>query len=484
MDAIELEGTQAIEVVAAFDGAIAGVTHVTAQPIDVRRIRILVGGGVALLGVAAIAFVCAYAGARLGRAVDALVLASLCGGTWALLRGLDRRAERVPRDYTIGGDARVDFAVAPGAVPLPRFPLVRVDDAGGFELTVADTMTGHVTVDGQERPLATLTRASMLVGGARVQPLPAGARAFIQLGHATFHVANVAAPRRQPRPLGIDWTREIYFGGTSLVVSAFLFLVYAIPPDGQALSLDLLHNDHYARFVIKPPLEPPPPPRPGHTLTGGTPGAASAGPSGRLGKTTAVHRTGTLKLPGPVSREKRLATARSLASNAGIIGILRDYSGSQVGSVFGSSSPLGDGAHEILAGLQGTDLHDGYGTGTSLVGPGHGGDGDKPGTIGAGPLGTVGFCPGCKPGDKGYARSAPVDDLKHRAKAPEVVPGQVGVKCGLNASCLDKEIVRRIVRLNACYAAFPPDVAANYDVVELRRVWSFAGVLRMLEEMR
>src|SRR5207245_5017968 len=123
----------------------------------------------------------------------------------------------------------------------------------------------HVTVDGQERPLASLTRASTVVGGARAARLPAGARALIHLGNATFQVANVAAPRRQPRPLAIDWSREIYLGGTSLVVSAFLFLVYAIPPDGQALSLDLLHNDHYARFVIKPPAEPPPPPPPGHT---------------------------------------------------------------------------------------------------------------------------------------------------------------------------------------------------------------------------
>jgi TonB family protein len=46
------------------------------------------------------------------------------------------------------------------------------------------------------------------------------------------------------------------------------------------------------------------------------------------------------------------------------------------------------------------------------------------------------------------------------------------------------EIVRRVVRLNARYSAFPPNVAANYDVVELRRIWSFSGVLRLLEEMR
>jgi TonB family protein len=35
------------------------------------------------------------------------------------------------------------------------------------------------------------------------------------------------------------------------------------------------------------------------------------------------------------------------------------------------------------------------------------------------------------------------------------------------------ELVRRIVRLNARYSAFPANVAANYDVIELRRVWTF-----------
>ena len=46
------------------------------------------------------------------------------------------------------------------------------------------------------------------------------------------------------------------------------------------------------------------------------------------------------------------------------------------------------------------------------------------------------------------------------------------------------DFVRRIVRLNARYSAFPPNVAANYDVIELRRVWRFAGALRLMEEMR
>lgn len=46
------------------------------------------------------------------------------------------------------------------------------------------------------------------------------------------------------------------------------------------------------------------------------------------------------------------------------------------------------------------------------------------------------------------------------------------------------EAVRRIVRLNARYAAFPPNIAAQYDVIEIRRVWNFDEVLRIVEEMR
>jgi TonB family protein len=44
--------------------------------------------------------------------------------------------------------------------------------------------------------------------------------------------------------------------------------------------------------------------------------------------------------------------------------------------------------------------------------------------------------------------------------------------------------VRRIIRINARYSAFPPNVAEKYDVIEIRRIWSFAETLRLLEELR
>ena len=46
------------------------------------------------------------------------------------------------------------------------------------------------------------------------------------------------------------------------------------------------------------------------------------------------------------------------------------------------------------------------------------------------------------------------------------------------------EAVRRFVRLNARYSAFPPNVAARFDIIEIRRVWTFADGLKLLEELR
>ena len=46
------------------------------------------------------------------------------------------------------------------------------------------------------------------------------------------------------------------------------------------------------------------------------------------------------------------------------------------------------------------------------------------------------------------------------------------------------EAVRRIVRVNARYAPFPPAIAQRYDVIEIRRVWSFGDTLKLMEEVR
>ena len=46
------------------------------------------------------------------------------------------------------------------------------------------------------------------------------------------------------------------------------------------------------------------------------------------------------------------------------------------------------------------------------------------------------------------------------------------------------EAVRRIVRINALYSKFPPNIASRYDVIEIRRIWTFDQVLKLIEEVR
>ena len=45
------------------------------------------------------------------------------------------------------------------------------------------------------------------------------------------------------------------------------------------------------------------------------------------------------------------------------------------------------------------------------------------------------------------------------------------------------EAVRRIVRVNARYSSFPPNVASRYDVIDIRRVWKFDEALKLVEEL-
>ena len=41
------------------------------------------------------------------------------------------------------------------------------------------------------------------------------------------------------------------------------------------------------------------------------------------------------------------------------------------------------------------------------------------------------------------------------------------------------EAIRRIVLALGPYGAFPPDLANDYDVIEIRRVWTFETALRL-----
>ena len=41
------------------------------------------------------------------------------------------------------------------------------------------------------------------------------------------------------------------------------------------------------------------------------------------------------------------------------------------------------------------------------------------------------------------------------------------------------EAIRRIVRSHEHYQAFPPGLARDFDVIEIRRTWTFDGAIRL-----
>jgi TonB family protein len=86
--------------------------------------------------------------------------------------------------------------------------------------------------------------------------------------------------------------------------------------------------------------------------------------------------------------------------------------------------------------------------------------------------------------------NAVVDDLKQSKDKPHVDPlvtvalrrdGSVeGVTFNRSSGVPEyDEAVRQIVLRLSPYGAFPPDVAREYDVIEIRRVWTFETALRL-----
>lgn len=388
-----------------------------------------------------------------GSLFDGVAAALLLAGLCALIHGLQRRfAEREPRDFTIGPDATARLNLPAEYLPIAAFPLVR-STGGGFELAFTPGMSGEVVVDGQTLSLAELARSgrarpSYDVPGARVWPIADHARARLALGHNSFLVASVAAPRRYETPLRIDWATHAYTGATGLAVLLFLLLVNAIPADLKSLSLDAFMSDRrFAQFTIAPPDEKTVPlpdwlKKDASQAAGGR-GKRARGAEGKMGAKTSHNRTGIYGIKGPKDNvDLRLAkqTAAAQAQSSGVIALLKASQGTQVASIFGRDTALGSDAQDVLAGMSGVDLGDAYGTeGQGMVSSGRSGGGVGDATVGSGNLDTIGK--GGRGGrESGYGRGVGGLAARH-ASAPEVVPGTAAVR-----GSLDKELIRRVIR--------------------------------------
>ncbi len=477
------DGSRAIEVAAMFEDAVIDVHHLSNPKAGVvtGATKGIIGGSVAGLLLAFIMFfmakveVSTYKHAKEqwekdnpGKSVqefvaanskpsnpfyDIFLLTLFIGGLGGTAYGFNRLTEeRGMRDFTIGNDRNVTFALPDELSPGASFPLVR-STGTDYELTFSASMKGDVTVDGKTFPLADLAQtgrvhASAGASGAQAWNIPAGARAKIEIGNNTFLVSSVAQPRKHPVPFNVNWAEHVYTMATAGVMGLFLLISFLYPPDMKGLSLDNLLNDQrFAQFLTKPPEEkeeqiPEWLKKKSDDEAGGK-GKRHKGDEGKMGKQTSKNKAGLYGLKGPPdNKDPHLAKmlAEEAAQKAGVLGLLKSQEGSHLASIFGRDSALGTDADNVMGGLVGTQIGEAYGQGgLGLVGSGKGGGGTGEGTIGLGNLGTIGKGGGGGSGS-GYGRGAGGLGGR-RAGAPDVVPGTAQVR-----GSLDKEIIRRIIR--------------------------------------
>ncbi len=478
--AIEVQdGTRAIEVAAMFEETVVDLRHFSnpKRGVVTGLTKGLLGGaGLALLTAFAL-FLVSYAevgrlGAQKeawersntpmservvppeGRALDILSALLLAFGIGGVLVGLARLLEeREPRDFTIGPDREALFNAPGELLPVGAFPLVR-STGTDYELLFTHGMQGDVAVAGASVSLAQLAQSGQArpagdLAGAWAWSIPNHARIKLDLGHNTFLVSSVPAPRRHAAPIAVAWNEQAYTGGVALLTAVFLLMIFSVPPDPKSLSLDsFMSENRFAKFLLTPPQEQeakiPDWLKKNIEDDAGGKGQRSKDAEGKMGKPSSTSKNGRMTMKGPphntdIHLAKELA--EQAAKKAGILGMLTPQEGGHVASIFGQTSALGDEAANVLGNLDGSQVGEASGAnGLSVLGTHRGGGGDADGTIGLDRLASLGRGGGGGMGTS-YGRGRGLFH-GHSAGVPDVTPGDAHVR----GDGLDKDIIRRVIR--------------------------------------
>lgn len=349
------------------------------------------------------------------------------------------------------GERPGTFPAPAEALPGGAVPLVRATE-DGHELVVTRAMSGEVTTDGRAVPLGELAAhgGRATDAGAIAWPICEGARARIVIGQASFFVSRVAAPRKRPVPIRIDWPKQAWTVACGLAALVILGLAASVPPDPHALAVDdLLHDRRLPVFLdLAQQIETEQASSvKGDRESGDAAGGRARGAPGKMGRPGAPKTPRLYAIAG-TSHDVRLArqAAEQAARDAGILGVLRQ--GSHIGAIFSENdSALGNAAEDAMGGLVGTEVGDSDGVnGLGLYGTDTGGGGTHD-TIGLTDLDTIGRS-GLRPGGD-WKRVGRLEPMRHRLAAIGPVPGPVRL-----VGSLDRELVRRVVRQHLAEVRF------------------------------
>lgn len=346
---------------------------------------------------------------------------------------LDRRNR-----YLIGESAEADAPAASELIGGRNLPLVARWGAG-FLVNVTPQMTGDVAVGGKVYRLA-----DYLAGRGTNFTLPTDGRARIRCGAMSFELSHTSCEKPLPKHwLAWRWAEQKFTLGSFLALGVLLLLSFAIPPDGAAVSDDLIGM---RRAVLLSPVIPTVPKevpeipanKPSHDP--GNTGKAQAGASGRLGDRSSRRTNGAYALERTgkdIQLGQTKADAKADILNRGILGILSSTTSSPFNSIFGSGIAAGTDEENVLGNLVGSEIAAAYapgGLGVTGTGPGGGGTGEL--TMGPGnQYNTVG---------RNYGHEHGLGEFRpHYTRGPVITNGVI-----TSHGSLDKEIIRRVVHLH------------------------------------
>lgn len=473
----DVGGARAIEVAAMLEGSVVSVKHV----MDPRGGKVtpltygLFAGGAVMMVIAAFAFSVGVGNATFNKeskeawnadpvtakdphgwrpklvslAYDWMAFGGLAGGlfcfSWAMVR---IHGERRSPFFRIGSDAEVEFPTS--LAPAPSFPIV-APHGDEFMLSFTGDMKGEMNIDGNTTPLVDLAsqgqaRASSTVQGAYEMQIPNKARIKLQVGSNTFLVSSVPKPRRHTSPLFASLESRVltYFAGSAIVHMSLWALLNAIPPDPEALTLDMGGAEGRLTRVQSKAQEDPKEEEEEvekeEDDSGGT-GTAMALESGKMGKEESKRDKGQFAMKNN-NKDPQLAKKDAIdnARNSGILGSLKAPGGA-FSSLTGTgdiSSGLDDA--NVFGGLDGNEVGEasgGFGMGKGGFGPGGGGTGW--GTVGTGGYGTIGHGSGT---GRGYGTGSGRGGMRGRKASPP----QVRIGNAVSTGDLDKNIIRRYIR--------------------------------------
>jgi len=339
-------------------------------------------------------------------------------------------------NYVIGQSSHADAPADREFLGGEEFPLVS-RWSEGFLVNVTPQMTGDVAVGGKVYRLA-----DYLAGRGHNFTLPTGVRARIDCGAMSFRLDHTT--RAEPLPkrwFTWRWAEHKFTLGSFLGLGLFLLMIFAVPPEGAAVSSDFAGLSRpFVPFTVTAPEEKMPDvltPRPDKSP--GEVGGAHVENSGKMGDRNSKRPTGAYAIKGD-DKDTHLGKTEAAAAvlNQGILGVLRSAQASKFADIFGRESAVGSAQEDIIGNLVGNEFANGYGVGGwGVVGSGAGGGGMHLATIGVGNYNTL--------GRDGYGHTPGTGGLGPRTahKVPSITTGIVTAR-----GSLDKEIIRRVVHLH------------------------------------